>query len=78
LVASGQVQQLAVAWTILGAVLVWSYVWKCIALWKAARRDQMGWYVVLAVAPPLFGLLEMIYVFMAAPRVAELGELGEQ
>ena len=67
-------EQLALAWAILLAVIVWSYAWKCIALWKAARRDQVGWYVVIALAPP-FGLLEMIYVFLVAPRVADLGEM---
>jgi len=72
-VSSGQAQQLALAWAIVGAVLVWSYLWKCIALWKAARRDQVGWYVLIALAPP-FGLLEMIYVFLVAPRAAEFGE----
>lgn len=55
------------------AVLIWSYLWKCLAFWKAARRDQVGWYVVIALAPP-FGLVEMIYVFWVAPRVPETGD----
>ena len=67
-------QQLIVAWVIVWLAVIWSYVWKCIALWKAARRGQTGWYVVLALAPP-FGFLEMIYVFVVAPRHAEVGEM---
>lgn len=67
-------EQLVLAWAILLALGAWSYLWKCIALWKAARRDQTGWYVVLALAPTL-GLLEMFYVFLVAPRVADLGEV---
>ncbi len=66
-------ERLALAWAIMLAVVVWSYVWKCIAFWKAARRDQVGWYVLIALAPP-FGLLEMIYVFLVAPRTPESGE----
>lgn len=69
--AAGE-QQLAVAWAIVVAVVAWSYLWKCLALWKAARRDQIGWYVVIALAPP-FGLVEMLYVFLVAPRVPEAG-----
>jgi len=65
--------RLMMAWVIVLLVVVWSYMWKCIAFWKAARRDHIGWYVVLAMAPP-FGLIEMIYVFWVAPRVPELGE----
>lgn len=69
--AAGE-QQLAVAWAIVVAVVAWSYLWKCVAFWKAARRDQIGWYVVIALAPP-FGLVEMLYVFLVAPRVPEAG-----
>lgn len=52
---------------------LWSAIWKGIALWKAARRDQMGWYVALFIIPTA-GLLEVIYVFAVAPRHPELGE----
>ncbi len=31
-------------------LVIWSAIWKGIALWKAARRDQLGWYLAL-VAP---------------------------
>ena len=70
---AAEAQRQALAWAIVVAVLLWSYLWKCIAFWKAARREQIGWYVVIALAPP-FGLLEMIYVFLVAPRVPESGE----
>jgi methionyl-tRNA synthetase len=66
-------QRWVVAWLIVLLVVVWSCLWKGIALWKAARRDQIGWYVVLLLAP-LFGALEMFYVFVVAPRHAEVGE----
>ncbi len=66
-------QQLLVAGAIVWLVVLWSYAWKCVALWKAARRDHIGWYVVFAVPIP-FGLLEMIYVFWVAPRSPELGD----
>jgi hypothetical protein len=40
-------QQQLLAWTIVGLVVLWTYFWKCIAFWVAARRGQLGWYVVL-------------------------------
>lgn len=67
-------QRLLLAWVIVGLVGLWTYLWKCIALWMAARRGQIGWYVVVAVFPLDFGALEMIYVFLVAPRRPELGE----
>ena len=30
-------------------LVVWSILWKGIALWKAARRDQLGWYIALLI-----------------------------
>lgn len=63
-------QQLILAWVIVLLVIIWSYLWKCLAFWKAARRGHLGWFLVVAIAP-LFGLVEMIYVFWVAPRVTE-------
>lgn len=44
------------------ALLVWATVWKLIALWKAARRNHLTFFIVLAVVNTV-GLLEIIYVF---------------
>ena len=60
----------------LAVLLVWSTVWKGIALWMAARRGQSGWYVVLLIVNTV-GILEMIYVFLVAPRHAEIGRGAE-
>jgi hypothetical protein len=69
---------LATSASLMMAVLVigaWSYVWKGIALWKAARRDQVGWYIVLLIINTA-GILEIIYVFVVAPRHPEMGRDG--
>ena len=66
-------QRIVLAWAIVWAAVLWGYVWKCMAFWMAARRGQLGWFVVLAVVPPVFGALEMIYVFLVAPRHPESG-----
>ena len=41
--------------------IVWSVVWKGLALWRAARRGEKVWYVVLLIVNT-FGLLEILYL----------------
>lgn len=43
------------------ALLVWSGIWKAIALWKAARNNQLGWYIALLLINTV-GLLEIVYI----------------
>jgi hypothetical protein len=43
-------------------LVIWSLVWKGIALWKAARNNAKWWYVVMLVVNTV-GILEIIYVF---------------
>jgi hypothetical protein len=48
-------------------LLVWMIVWKGLALWYAARRDQKVWYVILLIVNTL-GILKIIYIFAVAKR----------
>ena len=50
------------SWFIL-LVVVWSLIWKGIALWKAARNNSMPWYVVMLVLNTI-GILEILYIFV--------------
>lgn len=43
-------------------LLVWILIWKGIALWKAATKRQLIWFVVLLVLNSL-SLFEILYVF---------------
>jgi hypothetical protein len=42
-------------------LLAWSYTWKGIALWKAGRNNQVGWFIALLLIN-LFGLPEILYL----------------
>ena len=42
--------------------VVWSSIWKGIALWKAARNNSLVWFIVLLLVNTL-GILEIIYIF---------------
>ncbi len=46
-------------WIIL--LIVWSLVWKFIALWKCGRNNQLVWYIVIAIVNTA-GILEIIYL----------------
>ncbi len=48
-------------------VTIWSVVWKAIALWRAGRNNQTGWFVVLFLINTL-GILEILYVFVFQPK----------
>lgn len=52
---------------LLTALILWSLVWKGFALWRAARADQLAWYVAL-LAVNTAGLLEIAYLLFFAPR----------
>lgn len=52
-------------------LVVWSLVFKGLALWRAARRGSRGWFIAL-LAINTFGLLEIIYLNYFS--VAEVGE----
>lgn len=49
-------------WVII-ILCLWDAVWKLISMWKAARNNHLGWFVVLAILNTL-GILPMIYCFL--------------
>ncbi|HNP89645.1 MAG: hypothetical protein BWY24_00090 [Microgenomates group bacterium ADurb.Bin219] len=42
--------------------LFWSFFWKTWALWKAAGKKHLVWFILLMVINT-FGLLEIAYIF---------------
>ena len=46
-------------------LIIWSLVWKGLALWRAARRGENIWFIVLLIVNTL-GVLEIIYYFLIA------------
>lgn len=43
-------------------MLTWTLVWKGLALWKAARKEHIVWFVII-LAINTVGLLEIAYVY---------------
>lgn len=56
---------LALAAPFIIAALLWSIVWKGLALWHSARRGEYWWFMILLVVNTL-GILEIIYLFFVA------------
>ena len=53
-------QELSMNFLIVVAI-IWSIIWKGIALWKASRNNQWGWFIAILLINTL-GILEIIYI----------------
>ncbi|RJQ13790.1 hypothetical protein C4553_02720 [Candidatus Parcubacteria bacterium] len=49
------------------ALLIWSLVWKGLALWKAARSGSKEWFVALLVINTV-GILEILYLYVFSKK----------
>lgn len=52
---------------IFSLVIVWSAVWKGMALWKAARQGDKIWFVILLFVNTL-GILEILYIYVFSKK----------
>ena len=48
-------------------VLAWTLPWKGVALWRAAHRNDMWWFIALLVLNTI-GVLEILYIFIFSKR----------
>jgi hypothetical protein len=47
-------------WLIL-LLILWDLTWKVIAMWKAARNNQLVWFICIAIFNTI-GILPIIYI----------------
>ena len=52
---------------IIALFALWVLPWKGVALWRAAKRREMKWFVVILVVNSL-AILEIIYIFVFSKR----------
>jgi beta-lactamase regulating signal transducer with metallopeptidase domain len=45
---------------VLGLLILWTLIWKGVALWHSARNHQKVWFIVFLIVNT-FGILEIIY-----------------
>ncbi len=51
---------------LIGAIIIlalWDAVWKLIAMWHAAQKKQLAWYICIAVFNTI-GILPIIYLVL--------------
>ena len=63
-------------WLIL-ILVVWSLVWKGLALWRAAKQNQRNWFVALLIINTV-GILEIVYLYVFAPKKAKEGKQAKE
>ncbi len=52
------------------ALVIWTLIWKGLALWKAAQKRDKVWFVALLLINTA-GILEMFYIFAFSNRQQE-------
>lgn len=49
-------------------LLIWTIIWKGIALWKCGRNNQLHWFIAILIINTV-GILEMIYIFFFQQKI---------
>jgi hypothetical protein len=50
-----------------GILMLWSLIWKGMALWKAARNESKVWFVVLLLVNTI-GILDILYIYVFSKK----------
>ena len=48
-------------------IMIWEITWKAIAMWKSARNNQIGWFIVVLIINS-FGILPILYLLFFQNR----------
>jgi len=52
-------------------ILIWTLPWKAVALWRAARRSQIAWFVVILFTNTL-AILDILYIYVWSKKPKNL------
>jgi hypothetical protein len=47
--------------------MIWSFIWKGWALWRAVKNDSKPWFIALLLINTM-GILEIIYIFILGKK----------
>ncbi len=48
-------------------VIIWSIVWKGLALWRAAHEESKLWFIIMLIVNTL-GILEILYLYVFSKK----------
>ena len=54
-------------WLLAILILAWTLPWKIMALWRAAKRGEKVWFIVLLVVNSL-AILDILYIYVFSRR----------
>ncbi len=60
---TGIATQAGIAMWLLVIILIWTLVWKLLALWKSARNTHVAWFIILAIFNTV-GILPILYIYV--------------
>ena len=60
----------------LSLVLIWSLIWKGLALWHAAKIKQVYWFTAILILNTA-GILEIAYLFFTAKEKFDIKNIKE-
>ena len=52
---------------LLALLVIWSIIWKGLALWKSAREGKQVWFIVFLILNTL-GILEILYLYIFSKK----------
>lgn len=55
-------------------LLLWSYLWTGLVLWRAAKLNQKNWFIFFLIVHTA-GILEIIYLFYFAKKKLTIAEV---
>ena len=51
----------------LAVVIIWSLIWKGLALWRAGQNGDKAWFVIMFLVNTV-GILEILYLYHFAKK----------
>jgi hypothetical protein len=48
-------------------IAIWSSIWKALAFWKSARKNNLAWFIVFVLVNTI-GVLEILYIYIFSER----------
>ncbi len=58
-------------YSILIIAFIWDVVWKLIGLWKSARKNQLIWFICIAVFNTA-GILPIVYILLENKNIQKI------
>ena len=52
-------------------IVIWDITWKAIGMWKAARNNELAWFICIAIFNTI-GIIPIVYLFLDKNKKREV------